>query len=296
MSVVSSGGRTHQSHRSQPAPGPATREMCVGELRRGNSSGSSSGTRTHRSQPEGRSRANTVSEALIRQSSGGSSAALSGMSSWSPRYRSRPTSQYHSMRNTSLEEMDGNRASRGSRGSLGSRGSSHKSDHENYSSPPQCSRVAELCWNFEPRRPILRSKSDISHRYSGSVNVPLSPPCQDPAQLEIFFEQLGLDNTEFRYVSRTRSDSSDSPVFFSSVSSVDSNNGGWNAPWSASGLATSAGGTTGTPGGMMGSGHSGKNVEQPSIVERNARIIKWLCNCRKAQKEMFQTLGNGNVS
>jgi hypothetical protein len=22
---------------------------------------------------------------------------------------------------------------------------------------------------------------------------------------------------------------------------------------------------------------------EPSIVERNARIIKWLCNCRKAQ-------------
>ncbi|KAK3930218.1 Protein FAM110C [Frankliniella fusca] len=298
MSVVSSGGRTHQSHRSQPAQGPAAREMCGGELRRGGSSGSSSGARTHRSQPEGRSRANTVSEALIRQSSGGSSAALSGMSSWSPRYRSRPTSQYHSMRNTSAEELEGSRGKRGSRGSLGSRGSSQKSDHENYSSPPQCSRVAELCWNFEPRRPILRSKSDISHRYSGSVNVPLSPPCQDPAQLENFFEQLGLDNTEFRYVSRSRSDSSDSPVFFSSVSSVDSNNGGWNAPWSApgSGLATSVGGTTGTPGGMMGSGHSGKNIEQPSIVERNARIIKWLCNCRKAQKEMYQALGNGNVT
>lgn len=98
----------------------------------------------------------------------------------------------------------------------------------------------------------------------------------------------------YRYVSRTRSDSSDTPVFFSSVSSVDSNNGGWNAPWAAHGNGL----TTGSPaaGGMMGSGHSGKNIEQPSIVERNARIIKWLCNCRKAQKEMYQTIGNGNVS
>lgn len=286
MSVVSSGGRTHQSNRSQPA----TRELG-GELRRGGSSGSSSGTRTHQSQPEGRARANTVSEALIRQSSGGSSAAMSGMSSWSPRYR-RPSSQYQSVRNMSAEELEGSRGSRGSRGSLGSRGSSHKSDHENYSSPPQCSRVAELCWNFEPRRPILRSKSDISHRYSGSVNVPLSPPLQDPAQLEKFFEQLGLDSSEFRYVSQTRSDSSDSPIFFSSVSSVDSNNGGWNAAWSAH----STGATVSTPGGMMGSGHSGKNIEQPSIVERNARIIKWLCNCRKAQKEMYQALDNGYVS
>lgn len=291
MSVVSSGGRTHQSHRSQPA---GAREHC-GELRRGGSSGSSSGARTHRSHPEGRSRANTVSEVLMRQGSGGSSAALSGMSSWSPRYnRSRPSSQYLNMRNTSAEEIEGSRESRGSRGSLGSRGSTHKSDHDNYSSP-QCSRVAELCWNFEPRRPILRSKSDISHRYSGSVNVPLSPPLQDPAQLEQFFEQLGLDNNEFKYVSRTRSNSSDSPVFFSSVSSVDSNNGGWTGPWLANAYS-SAGGTTVTPGGMMGSGHSGKNIEQPSIVERNARIIKWLCNCRKAQKEMYQSVDNGNVS
>lgn len=109
---------------------------------------------------------------------------------------------------------------------------------------------------------------------------------------------MGLDGAEYRYVSRTHSDSSDSPVFFSSVDSVDSNNGGWNAPWTphGSGLANSTGGTAGTPGGMMGSGHSGKIIEQPSIVERNARIIKWLCNCRKAQKEMFQALGNGNVS
>ncbi|XP_034243402.1 uncharacterized protein LOC117646506 [Thrips palmi] len=299
MSVVSSGGRTHQSHRSQPAgpAGPREREHS-GELRRIGSSGSSSGTRTHRSHPEGRSRANTVSEVLMRQGSGGSSAALSGMSSWSPRYnRSRAASQYLNMRNASAEEIEGSRESRGSRGSLGSRGSSHKSDHENYSSP-QCSRVAELCWNFEPRRPILRSKSDISHRYSGSVNVPLSPPLQDPAQLEQFFEQLGLDNNEFQYVSRTRSSSSDSPVFFSSVSSIDSNNAGWSAPWSShtNAFSSSAGGTAVTPGGMMGSGHSGKNIEQPSIVERNARIIKWLCNCRKAQKEMYQSLDNGNVS
>lgn len=59
MSVVSLGGRTNQSQQSQPAP----REGC-GELRRGGSSGSSSGARTHRSQPEGRSRANTISVSM----------------------------------------------------------------------------------------------------------------------------------------------------------------------------------------------------------------------------------------
>jgi len=35
-------------------------------------------------------------------------------------------------------------------------------------------------------------------------------------------------------------------------------------------------------GGGRKSGGSSSSVELPSIVERNARIIKWLWNCRKA--------------
>jgi len=62
---------------------------------------------------------------------------------------------------------------------------------------------------------------------------------------------------------------SSSPLFFESVSSVDSGT----SPWGCVG---------GTGPGSGGSGNLQRPTEQLSIVERNARIIKWLCNCRKA--------------
>ena len=58
-------------------------------------------------------------------------------------------------------------------------------------------------------------------------------------------------------------------MFFESVSSVDSETGPW-------------GGVGGTGPGSGGSSNLQRPSEQLSIVERNARIIKWLCNCRKA--------------
>lgn len=57
-----------------------------------------------------------------------------------------------------------------------------------------------------------------------------------------------------------------SPVFFSDTSSVDSQ-----TLCSANQITGGSDGATNTV------------TELPSIVERNARIIKWLCNCRKAQ-------------
>lgn len=62
---------------------------------------------------------------------------------------------------------------------------------------------------------------------------------------------------------------SSSPLFFESVSSVDSGT----SPWGCVG---------GTGPGSGGSSNVQRPTEQLSIVERNARIIKWLCNCRKA--------------
>lgn len=117
----------------------------------------------------------------------------------------------------------------------------------------------------EYHRPILRSKSDISHRYSRGPPPPIPrPEPRSTEQLEKFFEQLGLDTVDYRTVSEQASGSS-SPVYFDSVSSVDSAIA-W-GPWGS--------GST--------SGNAPKQTEQLSIVERNARIIKWLCNCRKAQ-------------
>ncbi|KAF4518814.1 hypothetical protein B566_EDAN008143 [Ephemera danica] len=98
------------------------------------------------------------------------------------------------------------------------------------------------------RRPILRSKSDISHRYSRAAFLapivrtvvdemedtsPLSPPVPQPrrssADIERFFEQLGLEDDTYKLMTSKRGsrDSSASPVFFESVSSVDSWPGTW---------------------------------------------------------------------
>ncbi|XP_023720734.1 putative uncharacterized protein DDB_G0290521 isoform X2 [Cryptotermes secundus] len=120
----------------------------------------------------------------------------------------------------------------------------------------------------ERRRPILRSKSDISHRYSVAPRPSLPPQPPSGAQLDKFFEQLGLDTGDFRSLSAPASGSS-SPVFFESVSSVESGT----SPWGCAGA---------TGPGSVGSGNLQRPAEQLSIVERNARIIKWLCNCRKA--------------
>jgi len=94
-------------------------------------------------------------------------------------------------------------------------------------------------------------------------------PLKTSEEVQLFFEHLGLEEDTFR--SLTRRGSHDSPVFFGSVSSVESWPGAFTANQEPSPEETPLG-----PGGS-------KMGEQPSIVERNARIIKWLCNCRKAQ-------------
>ncbi|XP_046386267.1 actin cytoskeleton-regulatory complex protein pan1-like [Ischnura elegans] len=169
-------------------------------------------------------------------------------------------------------------------------------------------------------RPILRSKSDISHRYSRPANsginspyppapssssapgpeLPVTPirrrplppppiqqqqPCYSPppppmtprssADLERFFDRLGLGNENSSPSAPSSPCPSSPPVFFDSVSSVDSwpGNGGVGMPRES--------GESGGGGGRWR--EAMPPGSEPSIVERNARIIKWLCNCRKAQ-------------
>lgn len=154
--------------------------------------------------------------------------------------------------------------------------------------PSPCDRN---CRNEEDRKPILRSKSDIGDRHwqrgSGSAGqqqamADKSQPSQrrssnagkseNIAQLERFFDRLGLNEDAYeecivpkgdQFSSESDSDHS-SPVFFSDASTVDSTR-----------LPDS---TEITPQQQMY-----RPSEPPSIVERNARIIKWLCNCRKLQ-------------
>ncbi|XP_063542777.1 uncharacterized protein LOC134751317 isoform X4 [Cydia strobilella] len=90
----------------------------------------------------------------------------------------------------------------------------------------------QRCLRYKQRRPrpILRSKSDISERYRRSDGrSPASAPCEDdspdsPSEgsaLQQFFERLGLEPRQ--YDALLRDALLDSPVFFSSASTVDSN-------------------------------------------------------------------------
>ncbi|XP_063629282.1 uncharacterized protein LOC134800707 isoform X1 [Cydia splendana] len=141
----------------------------------------------------------------------------------------------------------------------------------------------QRCLRYKQRRPrpILRSKSDISDRYRRSDGrSPASAPCEDdspdsPSEgsaLQQFFERLGLEPRQ--YDALLRDALPDSPVFFSSASTVDSNQ-----------LANAADYTVQGPGVQK---PIYRNTEPPSVVERNARIIKWLCQCRKTQMQTPQ--------
>lgn len=168
--------------------------------------------------------------------------------------------------------------------------------NENELSPPLGTFKRQKCLRFknrgrfsspsDDRRPILRSKSDISDRYwakheglSAAAVVrakELRAKSESMSQLEHFFDRLGLNDEKYEEfiapkpgTAGQQSDENDSdqssPLFFSDVSTVDSNR-----------LPDS---TETQP--QLTALY--RPNEPPSIVERNARIIKWLCNCRKVQ-------------
>ncbi|CAK1591071.1 unnamed protein product [Parnassius mnemosyne] len=143
----------------------------------------------------------------------------------------------------------------------------------------------QRCLRYKQRRPrpILRSKSDISDRYrraegcaeggggSGSGSGS-GEECSTGVRLQQFFERLGLEARE--YDALVLDAPPDSPVFFSSASTVDSTQ-----------LPPAADYTVQGPGVQK---QIYRNTEPPSVVERNARIIKWLCQCRKTQMQAPQ--------
>ncbi|XP_026806374.1 uncharacterized protein LOC113549324 [Rhopalosiphum maidis] len=157
-------------------------------------------------------------------------------------------------------------------------------------------------------RPILRSKSDVGHRAPNLLSLLPAAVAKvddrheyDPNQLENFFGHLGLDPEEYKWVIKTDSETGSQVCFGGSNSSVGSVSGGSNnnnnantdGPWAGGGVRGDADGcepgTGGPIGGCVGkSGVGSSSSELPSIVERNARIIKWLWNCRKANLQ--QTL------
>lgn len=131
----------------------------------------------------------------------------------------------------------------------------------------------------DDRKPILRSKSDIGDRYwhrkeaksmrsspsggGGDKDKHQAHKNEGFSELVQFFDQLGLSDQEYEEFIGIESPSS-SPVFFSDSSTVDSNQ----LPDSTETQQTI---------------QPYRPPETTSIVERNARIIKWLCNCKKLQ-------------
>lgn len=128
------------------------------------------------------------------------------------------------------------------------------------------------------RRPVSRSKSDVSHRYS-KRNSEYFPRRNNytSAEIERFFDTMGLDTVVWHHIT-SPSIVSSPPCFFESISSVDSNE--------ARSSVCSEDSIPDIP--REGLRNYDLRVHGPletSIVEKNARVIKWLYNCRKAARE-----------
>ncbi|XP_012253580.2 uncharacterized protein LOC105684638 isoform X2 [Athalia rosae] len=246
-SVLSSGGRTQKSSGSSKLSHGATAR----------DSGGSSGHCTHRSEPPPRIQ-----------------------DCWSHMRRDSGASTQHST------DKDRSRKSSYGSGTPQSVVRPYTPDSESSNSRTECSPTRNSrfsdSWKEERGRPILRSKSDISDRYWRHDNVRATKsvhPTRSVAQLEIFFDRLGLDSDNYHRITEPDSKSS-SPVFFDSVSSVDSALGlySWagnnqSNQWQNNNCSIGRGNEDCNP----------RSSDPPSIVERNARIIKWLCQCRKVQ-------------
>ncbi|XP_043487959.1 uncharacterized protein LOC122514897 isoform X2 [Polistes fuscatus] len=251
-SVLSSGGRTQKSSGSSKLSHGATAR----------DSGGSSGHYTHRSEPPPRLQ-----------------------DYWTHIRRDSGASTQHS--------TDKNRSRKGSYAS-GTPPSvvrhyspdTESSESQTDYSPTFNSRFSDG-WKEGRGRPILRSKSDISDRYwrqdNGRTSKLSARAPRSVTQLENFFDRLGLDSDHFQLITEPDSKSS-SPVFFDSVSSVDSALGLYS--WIGNNQANQGSSQWQNNNCSIGMGNDDSNQrvnDPPSIVERNARIIKWLCQCRKVQ-------------
>ncbi|XP_066592101.1 uncharacterized protein [Prorops nasuta] len=247
-SVLSSGGRTQKSSGSSKLSHGAARD-----------SGGSSGHCTHRSEPPPR-----IQDCYshVRRDSGAST--------------------QHST------EKDRSRKGSYVSGTppLVARHYSPESDSRNSQADysPTCNSRFSDGWNECRGRPILRSKSDISDRYSRQDNTrsnKSSRPPRSMTQLENFFDRLGLNSDNYHQLITESDTRSSSPVFFDSVSSVDSALGLYS--WVGSNREGSQWQNNNCSTGMGNEECIQRVSEPPNIVERNARIIKWLCQCRKVQ-------------
>lgn len=134
------------------------------------------------------------------------------------------------------------------------------------------------------RRPVLRSKSDVTHRSQPDLGGGSRADTQHPPRSlsDRFFDTLGLDASTWHSVlSPSSSSGSSSSRYFNSVSSVDS--AGHSCSLAGSDDDTSSlGGRAGGIAGLRNRDLVDHGPTETSIVEKNARVIKWLFNCRRA--------------
>ncbi|KAL7296364.1 hypothetical protein TKK_0010378 [Trichogramma kaykai] len=266
-SILSSGARTHKSSGSSKFSHGATATR---------DSGGSSGHCTHRSEPPSR---DCWSSSHARRDSG----ASTQHSTERDRSRRSPASygaggspSIHRKLQQQQPQPQSYTPESDSAGSI---------SQDEYS-PTGNSRFSDG-WKEGRNRPILRSKSDISDRYwrhdsPGGGKAPQQQQQRSLTQLESFFDRLGLEPESYRRMTEPSSRGS-SPVFFDSVSSVDSALGPYSAWPSQAQWASGGNNCAGSNDDPVTLQQQRSSADQPSIVERNARIIKWLCQCRKVQ-------------
>ncbi|KAF8785440.1 Protein FAM110C like protein [Argiope bruennichi] len=175
--------------------------------------------------------------------------------------------------------------------------SSRTSDYVSRSSSFKCSvssdRVKNLVKSFESKiahvspstsvnsnsaektKSVTRSKSDVSCRFSKNITVAAEPESTTDAELERFFDTMGLDIKLFQTLTAPPK----SPVhFFDSVSSENSETN-----LSSTGSDDSA--LEAPKEGLTNSDLRKHAPTETSIVEKNARVVKWLYNCHNAFKK-----------
>ena len=126
----------------------------------------------------------------------------------------------------------------------------------------------------------------ISRRYTRMLSkhefISISPPPRaiTPTKADQFFDQLGF-HTANSVASLSSKSNKSSPVFFDWTSTTT----GSHSRHSHSDHCSQAAPTTQTKQGQnkLGIGHT----HECSIVEKNARIIKWLFQCRRAQASVL---------
>lgn len=132
------------------------------------------------------------------------------------------------------------------------------------------------------QKAIHRSQSDLSSRHSRSsadFSDLSSRVSRTSVELERFFNEMGLDKTVIDPMLRKQSQSFSEFDLVEGMSSLGSPDARSNCSGVSKSEKTDH---TGPEGGE-------KPISSTSVVERNARIIKWLCNVKKARNMAAST-------